>query len=254
VEVSLGTKSLEYLSVAEQGLVTPCVLVIQMLLAVLWRLETTTCIKWVAAGVFVAGGVFDTFENLNTGEKTKKGHWLGFIYIFASFLVQAFRQALTQHIFQNFVRSESAFKQRSKFQLLPYVSIGTFLTSFLIAGIFDPQAYEKILEDHMIESIALPVVVTSLCIVTLTICEYLILSITAATVLSVLFSIHSLFIALSGILVNHDQVARNQWIGFGICGLGSAIYFYACSQQEDGVLQDVSAGSIILSQSMDHNG
>jgi drug/metabolite transporter (DMT)-like permease len=230
----------------------------------------------VAAGVIVAGTGFESLTcsprapaaiafvcaphpTTHTGDK--KGHWIGILLLIASVTITSIRRAVTQHIFQR-SRPESAFKQRTKLQMLPFVSIGTVVTSFLLAGILEHQAYEKIMEIHTLGSIALPAAVVSLCIMILTISELVIVSITTATIMAVLTVIHTIFSVLAGVLRQHDQVFRNQWIGFGICSVGSAMYFYARSRDEDqpksfqhdADSQDVSAGSIILSQSMGHDG
>lgn len=272
VEVTLGTKSLEYLSVAEQGLVTPCVLVIQMLLAVLWRLETTTCIKWVAAGVIVSGTVFENLPcsptapaaiafvcglhpTTHTGDK--EGQLIGFMLLIALGSLMSIRRAVTQHIFQR-SHPESAFKQRTKLQMLPFVLVGTVVTSFLLAGILEPQAFEKITEIHVLESIALPALVIPLCMMIIIIGELLIVGITTATIMAVFEVIKTILSVLAGVLFQTDRVFRNQWIGLGICSVGSAMYFYARSRDEiqpksfthDADSQDVSAGSIILTKSM----
>merc|ERR1712187_590591 len=75
--------------------------------------------------------------------------------------------------------------------------------------------------------IALPTLIVSFCIATLTICELLIVSMTAATVMVILSVVHNIPIMVAGIVLYHDQVFRNQWVGFVVCSVGATMYFYA---------------------------
>ena len=118
---------------------------------------------------------------------------------------------------------------------------------FALAGIFEHRAFAEMIKLHVLEHIALPAAVISFCIMTLTMCELLIVSLTAATVMVILAVVHNIPIMLASIILYHDHIFRNQWIGFFICSVGAAVYFYARGIESHGEAhaRDVQGTSLV---------
>lgn len=247
VEYCLSNTSYEFLSVATNRMVMACTVVLQLLTAILWRLEAITCLKWVAAAMLATGAFVDNLDcqpkspaivkflcgtHPRSSDSQTADSVIGWVLVVSSVLVSANRWALTQHIFQR-SHPDSAFKKQTKFQMMPYISIGNISICFLLSAIFDSSAYSDILKSRVAEGIALPAVVVSFCIATLTACELLIVSITAATVMVILAVVHNIPIMIAGIVLYHDQIFQNQWIGFSICSVGAVMYFYARTLDKD---------------------
>jgi drug/metabolite transporter (DMT)-like permease len=228
-----------------------CAVVIQPFTAIVWRIEVITPLKWIAAFMLVASGFLENLDCApgqaavldficgphhaakKDGGKEQDDNIIGWILVFASVLVSANRWALMQRIFQHSA-PDSAFRQRSKLQLMPILTIGCTATCFVLAGIFEHQAFEEILDGAVLQKIAPAVVIVSFAIMVTALSEILIVSITAATVMTILAVVHNIPIVLAGIFLNHDTVYRNQWIGFAICSAGASLYFYARSLSGNG--------------------
>jgi drug/metabolite transporter (DMT)-like permease len=244
-ELALANKSYQFLSVAMNRMVMACTVIFQLFTAIIWRLEEIRCVKWLAAGVLVIGALIVNLDCTDQdsawksalcgphsgGWKDKtENSWIGWLLVITSVIISANRWAVTQHIFQR-SSHDSAFRRWTKAQMIPYMSIGTTSMCFLLAGIFEHHAWGEVTHKHVV-SIIIPALIVSLCIATLTMSELLIVSMTAATVMVILAVVNNIPIVLAGIVLYHDEVFRNQWIGFCLCSMGAATYFYARGQDK----------------------
>jgi drug/metabolite transporter (DMT)-like permease len=225
-------------------MVMACTVLFQLFTAIIWQLEEIRCVKWMAAGFLMIGGLIvnldctqqeSSFKRAlcgphpdNTWKDKAENSWIGWVLVIASVTISANRWALTQHIFQRSA-AESVYRRWTKAQMLPYVSIGTTSMCFFLAIIFERAAYVEITHKHVV-AIIVPAIIVSFCIAILTMSELLIVGITAATVMVILAVVNNIPIVLAGIFLYHDQVFRNQWIGFFMCCVGAITYFYARSQ------------------------
>lgn len=240
LELGLANKSLSLVSVTVNRMIMACCVVFQLLTALCWRLEGINLLKWVSAGLLVLGGVT---ENLACSQHSStfiaalcgphdevpsksdtENTFLGWIFVVASVLISANRWALTQHIFQRFPTA-SAVRSMTKMQMLPYISPGTTIVCLVLAGIFEPEAFAQLRFAE--KDLTVPLLIVSASITILTVCELLIVDLTAATVMVILSVVHNIPIMLGGVLINHDHVYRNQWFGFVLCTVGATAYFAA---------------------------
>eukprot|EP00419_Tripos_fusus_P071006 CAMPEP_0172879764 /NCGR_PEP_ID=MMETSP1075-20121228/113328_1 /TAXON_ID=2916 /ORGANISM="Ceratium fusus, Strain PA161109" /LENGTH=309 /DNA_ID=CAMNT_0013731825 /DNA_START=54 /DNA_END=983 /DNA_ORIENTATION=+ len=240
LELGLANKSLSLVSVTLNRMIMACCVVFQLLTAICWRLEGITMLKWLAAGLLVFGGItenlpctphssifvatlcgpHDEVPNKSDSENT----FSGWVFVVASVLISANRWALTQHIFQRFPTT-SAVRNMTKMQTLPYISPGTTLVCLVLAGIFESDAFAQL--QAAAWDLAVPMIVVSASITILTVCELLIVDLTAATVMVILSVVHNIPIMLGGVLINDDRVYRNQLLGFALCTVGATVYFAA---------------------------
>merc|ERR1740129_2650205 len=112
---------------------------------------------------------------------------------------------------------------------MPYMSTGTVVACLASAAAFEPGAFAALAGEDVRQRIVQPLLVVSFCIALLTMCELVIVSITAATVMVILAVVHNIPMILAGVIFDNDVVFRNQWVGFAFCSIGAGMYFYARS-------------------------
>mmetsp|Transcript_28787 Transcript_28787/g.79030 ORF Transcript_28787/g.79030 Transcript_28787/m.79030 type:complete len:401 (-) Transcript_28787:222-1424(-) len=245
LELGLTNKALSLVSVSVNRMVMACCVVFQLLTAVCWGLESIGMVKWAAAALLVVGGVLENLpcgrpsgqalaalcgpHPAGNGKDEAENTILGWVCIVASVLTSANRWAFTQHIFQR-TPPTSALRRLSKVEILPLITPGTTIVCFLLAVAFEHNAFGEF--PHAAGHLALPSFVISLAVMTLTVCELRIVHVTAATVMVILAVVHNIPIILGGVIINHDHVYRNQWLGFSLCSLGAGLYFIARAQDQ----------------------
>jgi drug/metabolite transporter (DMT)-like permease len=272
IELALVSNSYRYLSIAENRMVMASTVVIQLFTAVLWRIERIWWLKWLAAAVLVGGAATQALDCTDraagvgvialvcgphgfhadpgaTEAARTKSSWQGWVMVVSSVLISANRWALTQYVFQ---RSpvDSAFRRWGKIQMMPYMSAGTIVVCLFLAAMFEPEAFAEFVVRGGVQNLVSFVLLVSFSIALLTMCELLIVSMTAATVMVILAVVNNIPMILAGVIINHDVVFRNQWIGFALCSTGALIYFYARNldhQVDDAESFVASAGSVELS-------
>mmetsp|Transcript_112823 Transcript_112823/g.319041 ORF Transcript_112823/g.319041 Transcript_112823/m.319041 type:complete len:366 (+) Transcript_112823:125-1222(+) len=238
VELALNNMSYQFLSLSMNRMVMACCVVFQLFTAIAWRLEEIRMLKWVAAVMLVLGGLIQGMPCAQVrtpllaaicgthppASREQRDSLLGWVLVGASVLTSTNRWAFTQYIFQRSPPT-SAIRRLTKFQLLLYMSIGTTAVCVLLASFFERRAFAQVA--HIGDKITAIAARTSLCIVVVMVCELLIVSMTAATVMVILSVVHNIPIVLAGIVFCHDRVFRNQWIGFALCIAGAALYLLA---------------------------
>ncbi|CAK0794523.1 unnamed protein product [Prorocentrum cordatum] len=249
LELALSSSSYRYLSISENRMAMASTVVIQLFTAVLWQIERIWWLKWLAAAL-IAGGAAAQALDCTEGTATYRvvalacgphnfhadpgaaavtrteGTWKGWVMVVSSVLISANRWALTQHIFQR-SQAESAFRRWGKLQMMPYMAAGTIFVCLMLAAVFEPGAFSEFVGMGVVENLVPLVLLVSISIAILTICELLIVSMTAATVMVILAVVHNIPMILAGVIIDHDVVFRNQWLGFVLCSVGAVVYFVA---------------------------
>jgi len=246
LELALANKSYQYLSVSMNRMVMACTVVFQLFTAVLWKLERIWWLKWIAALMLVGGALVQGLDCTHAlgvvgvvcgpHSSTLAAHapgpvedsWQGWVLVVSSVLISANRWAFTQHVFQRSPK-QSALRRLEKVQMMPYMSTGTVVACLAFAAAFEPNAFAAIAGKGVWQHIVQPVLVVSSCVALLTMCELVIVSITAATVMVILAVVHNIPMILAGVIFDNDVVFRNQWVGFAFCSIGAGMYFYARS-------------------------
>jgi len=238
VELALGSKALSMLSISTNRMAMACCVVFQLATSVLWGIEKFGPTKMVAVVLLVGGGMLEGAKcerptgllalvcgpHPRTGGVENPDMVGGWILVFVSVILSSNRWALTQYVLQK-SSSMAAVRDMTKLQLLPYMAPATSGVCFAIAAAFEQEAFKMLIVG--MRSMAFSLIVISVSILTLTICELRIVHITAATVMVVLSAVHNIPMLLAGVIVNHDDVFRNQWLGFILCTTGAIVYFTA---------------------------
>lgn len=239
IGIAMLNVSYQYLSLSNQRMIMACCILLKLGVPVLYGLETIGVQKWLAGAVLVAGSVFQRID-CSHPSATMMGlicgpyhashpggseySAIGAALVVASELISANRVALTQYMFQR-RPPQSALRRWTKVRQLPYMATGTAFICAALSRLVEPGAFEELAGAP--ERIILAAMAIAMLVFAISVCELLIVSMTAATVMAILGVLHNFPVALAGVLVYGDCVRRNQWVGFALCTLGAIAYVEA---------------------------
>eukprot|EP00928_Gymnodinium_smaydae_P025278 TRINITY_DN20193_c0_g1_i1.p1 TRINITY_DN20193_c0_g1~~TRINITY_DN20193_c0_g1_i1.p1 ORF type:complete len:364 (-),score=49.15 TRINITY_DN20193_c0_g1_i1:88-1179(-) len=246
VEHGLTSKAASLLSVSTNRMVMASCVLFQLLSAVCWGLERIGPIKWAAGTLLVMGGLLENLECAGSPSgwygalcgphgaprpaSEVRNSWFGVALIVASVLVSSNRWALTQHVFQRYP-PQAALRRLTKIQMLPFMAPGQALVCLGLASALEWEAFALL--PSAAGELFTPTLIVSAAIMILMVSELLIVHITAATIMVILAVVHNIPIVMAGHIFNHDVIFRNQLLGFSMCTVGAAVYFYARAQEDE---------------------
>mmetsp|Transcript_145890 Transcript_145890/g.406355 ORF Transcript_145890/g.406355 Transcript_145890/m.406355 type:complete len:596 (-) Transcript_145890:105-1892(-) len=262
--LALGAKNeaLLLLSVSTRTMIFATNVLVVMLIARLFGLETLKKTKLVAALLLAVGGMFQgfaTWQRMQKGDEFNSDEPLGYALAFLALVLDAMRWVLLQAVFSQEEPSgggaaaegtdrecsatvtsggESSGSDRgaskavplSKLQMVSWVMWTTTPVCLGLSVFFEPKGLEQASRQPV--SVFWLVALLTAGVMGINLAEFGIVQWTSAVTFNVLSQLHGIPLVMAGVTFFGEHIVPVQVLGFGICVLGAVLYSFVKAQEK----------------------